>query len=286
MYFWKDFMAYRKYFRNWKRVLINVKLHKFPIQVTTRSGNVYSVSDFVDLWVTCQTQSSSFPKLKLIRSNGWFGDVDAIYKREEYSYLKCKGEIVVDIGANIGDSALYFIIKGAKMVIAVEPFPANYKILLENIAQNNLFEKIIPINAMIGIENREVFLDVDRKITTGTDAKESENGSKIDMITLARIVSDYKITGGLLKIDCEGCEYNAILNTDNEILKKFKRIQIESHYGYERIVDKLKTASFFVTYSRPKNIINKSASYEQMRVSMIKAERNQNTELQFLGDKQ
>jgi len=34
-----------------------------------------------------------------------------------------RGREVVDVGAGIGDSALYFILHGARKVIAVEPCP-------------------------------------------------------------------------------------------------------------------------------------------------------------------
>ena len=34
-----------------------------------------------------------------------------------------RGREVVDVGTNVGDSALYFVLNGAKKVIAVEPLP-------------------------------------------------------------------------------------------------------------------------------------------------------------------
>jgi hypothetical protein len=38
------------------------------------------------------------------------------------------GRDVVDIGSNIGDTAIYFALKGAKRVIALEPYPSAYQI--------------------------------------------------------------------------------------------------------------------------------------------------------------
>jgi len=40
---------------------------------------------------------------------------------------------VVDIGAFVGDTAIYFAIKGAEKVIAIEPHPGAYEELAENI---------------------------------------------------------------------------------------------------------------------------------------------------------
>ncbi|MEM3256177.1 MAG: FkbM family methyltransferase, partial [Thermoplasmatales archaeon] len=52
---------------------------------------------------------------------------------EIYSYLKVKDKIVIDIGAFIGDTAIYFAIKGARKVISLEPYPYIF-----NIARKNL----------------------------------------------------------------------------------------------------------------------------------------------------
>jgi len=44
-----------------------------------------------------------------------------------------KNKSVVDIGAFVGDTAIYFAIKGAEKVIAIEPHPGAYEELAENI---------------------------------------------------------------------------------------------------------------------------------------------------------
>ena len=56
-----------------------------------------------------------------------------IFFNEDYSKLNVHNKTVIDIGGFIGDSAIYFILKGAKKCITLEPFPANFKILLKNI---------------------------------------------------------------------------------------------------------------------------------------------------------
>ncbi|MEM3859391.1 MAG: FkbM family methyltransferase, partial [Candidatus Micrarchaeaceae archaeon] len=76
---------------------------------------------------------------------------------------------------------------------------------------------------------------------------------------------------GILKMDCEGCEYN-LLNEDDETIKKFSMIQIEYHYGYEKLVDKLKECGFTVKYTEPKEFYNPSAR-KTMMIGYIYAER-------------
>jgi len=75
-----------------------------------------------------------------------------------------KNKSVLDIGAFIGDSAIYFILKGAKKVYTIEPHPDAYNEMLENIKLNNMDEKIIPIN--IGINYEKDYIIINTKDIT------------------------------------------------------------------------------------------------------------------------
>lgn len=45
------------------------------------------------------------------------------FLEQPYGILDVKGRDVVDVGAYIGDTALYFRLKGAKRIYAFEPYP-------------------------------------------------------------------------------------------------------------------------------------------------------------------
>jgi len=47
------------------------------------------------------------------------GDIGGVFALEEYKIIKPENEIVVDIGASIGDSSMYFALNGASYVIAL-----------------------------------------------------------------------------------------------------------------------------------------------------------------------
>ena len=145
-----------------------------------------------------------------------------IFVDEIYNFLNVKDKIVVDIGAFIGDTAIYFLIKGANMVISLEPDLNLFHVANMNI---NYF-----VNKYPEFLNKVVLLNLG-----------------YGFIDLKDIVNKYNIDHGILKIDCEGCEYN-ILNEDNDILRKFDMIQLEYHYGYESLVKKLKECKFNVKY--------------------------------------
>ena len=61
-----------------------------------------------------------------------------IFEYGDYDALNVNGRVVVDVGAFVGDSAIYFALKGAKRVIAIEPHPGAYAEMLENISSTTL----------------------------------------------------------------------------------------------------------------------------------------------------
>ena len=73
-----------------------------------------------------------------------------IFNGKAYEGVEVSGKEVVDIGANVGDSAIYFALNGAKKVVGVEPLPSVYAQALENIKLNHLEDKIVMINAALG----------------------------------------------------------------------------------------------------------------------------------------
>jgi len=50
-------------------------------------------------------------------------EIIGTFEDEEYGYVDVKNKSVVDVGAFVGDTSIYFAIKGAKKVIAIEPHP-------------------------------------------------------------------------------------------------------------------------------------------------------------------
>ncbi len=161
------------------------------------------------------------------------------------------------MGANIGDSSIYFALNNAKKVIALEPYPYSYNIALKNIRSNNFDNKIILLNAGYGNDNT-IKIDPEFKNKISSNLKSFDNGIDIKVLSLKTILKDYNIDKAILKMDCEGCEYN-IINEDNNTLGKFKMMQIEYHYGYEKLKNKLEEAGFNVTYTKPRIFFDKDA---------------------------
>lgn len=195
---------------------------------------------------------------------------DILYYKE-YRFINPKNKIVVDVGANIGDSAIYFHLRGAKQVYAVEAMPRLYKLMIQNIRINKI-ANVLPINAVCSTSNKVYKLPKDS--TWDGDIQEKLNNStKVKSISLDEIVKRYDINNGILKIDCEGCEYDIIANSRKETLQRFDEIFVEYHYGYINIERKLKDCGFRVGHTVPAKMINMQLNNPTMYVGFIKAKK-------------
>jgi FkbM family methyltransferase len=192
-----------------------------------------------------------------------YGDIVHVFGSEDYKILKPENEIVVDIGANIGDSPIYFALNKAKHVIALEPYPYLFNLANQNIKVNNLNDRITILNSGYGKESEIVKVPEKREEITGLVLVSSNKGKEVKLYSLEMLINEFDIKEAVLKMDCEGCEYN-ILNEDDDVLKKFKRIVLEFHYGYKNIESKLRNAGF----STKILVINKSSGKEPSLKSM------------------
>jgi FkbM family methyltransferase len=154
-----------------------------------------------------------------------------IFEEGIYETLDVKGKIVVDVGAYIGDSAIYFALKGAKMVFAIEPHPDAFAEILDNIKLNNLEHIIVKLN--LGIASRRSKICIENADIGSTYGIYHRPGNCIDAvpaITLGELIDRFNIDGSdaVLKMDCEGCEFDVILN-DYEHVRLFRELVLEYH---------------------------------------------------------
>lgn len=200
-----------------------------------------------------------------------FSDPYAVFFNEEYNYLRVKGKVVIDIGANIGDSSIYFALRGADIVYGFEPYPYAFAYALKNVSSNNL-RNIILFNAGYGRDSN-VLIDSEKISSNESSLVHSSKGKEINIFSLKTILTNHNISSAIIKMDCEGCEY-ALLDEDDEVFNYIEMIQIEYHYGYDKLKEKLERVGFKVKYTEPKEIYNREAKNQNMRVGYIYAERN------------
>lgn len=176
-----------------------------------------------------------------------------IFIYEEYDkYLPdLQGKIVLDIGGYIGDTAIYFSHLGASTVYVYEPHPELYKMMIKNIELNNA-RNIKTINC--GAGNEDSFISIKQnKSADGPTAvfglklpKEREGKSvRIKVVSLEKIIENIGEID-FLKMDCEGCEFPALLSCDRIHLERIKKMLVEYHGNPEKIVTHLEKNGFSV----------------------------------------
>lgn len=185
-----------------------------------------------------------------VKFKHFHGSIFEVFEGEEYKALNVKDRVVVDIGAYVGDSAIYFALRGAKKIIAVEPHQGAFKEMLENIKLNNLENVIIPVNAGLASKPGSTCVeDTDIMHAIHTYHKRSKCYSKVSTTTLEELINKYNIDRDVvLKMDCEGCEYDVILN-DYEHIKHFKEIIFEYHGDVSKLL-KVLTEYYRCTFIR------------------------------------
>ncbi len=170
----------------------------------------------------------------------------------DYDDIPVYEKTVIDIGSNIGDSSIFFSLRGAKQVIGFEPFPKNYNLSIQNVNENNLSQKILTNLAGCSSKNTTITIDPHFNSTAGTRLANFSKGVKVPIFTLDEIIKKFQVPkNSILKIDCEGCEYDIIYESSPETLKHFSYMKIEYHYGYKNLEKKLRNSGFQVKVSSP-----------------------------------
>ncbi|OIR05731.1 2-O-methyltransferase NoeI [mine drainage metagenome] len=151
-----------------------------------------------------------------------------IFEKEIYRFNSNKtSPLIIDCGANIGLSVLYFknIFPNAK-VICFEPDNNNFRLLEKNIADNNLNDIGIRKEA-VWIQNG--FISFESKGSEASKINESgeDSLSQIPCIDFMEVLKNHAEID-FLKMDIEGAEHSVIKHCSAH-LHKIKNMFIEYH---------------------------------------------------------
>jgi len=159
-----------------------------------------------------------------------------------------RGKDVIDVGANVSDTALYFVLNGARKVIAVEPLPNVARCAEENVRLSGATDKVKVINAALSNEPVSVPCDYDVFLSGAFSTLKGSGPCRVPGVTLSDLL-DMIDDPYLLKIDCEGCEAQVILGPERERLRAFEHIIFETHpfitgVSNEKLLTSLKELGF------------------------------------------
>ena len=159
-----------------------------------------------------------------------------IFCKKDYGKIPKDG-VLIDIGANIGIYSLYAALNGARKVYAIEPNREAYNILMKNVSENHFEKIIVPINlAVTAIADDQVMIPVkshrQNRIRANFGEENYEGYEPVKTISLKGIFKKYSVDHvELMKIDCEGSEYDILLKSDPVLYENISEIRIEYHEG-------------------------------------------------------
>lgn len=140
-------------------------------------------------------------------------------------------DYIIDIGAHIGIFSVFAsrLCKNGK-IFSYKPAKQNFENLEENISQNNI-TNIIPHNkAGSNLKGKMKLYFSNNDLAAHNLYKKSENWEKVETTTLKDIFDENNIKHcDFLKMDCEGAEYEILMNLPEEYFRKISKICLEYH---------------------------------------------------------
>ena len=160
-----------------------------------------------------------------------FANVWILKEYEVKGFEILQNEIIIDIGGHIGLFSLYASLKNPDgKIISIEPHPQNFSLLKENL-NNNGFTNIKILNKAVSNSNKNMELFIDSLDDSAHSIHRiGKNSIQIKGTTLHQIINENQITNcNMLKMDCEGSEFEIISSLSDEDILKIEKICLEYH---------------------------------------------------------
>ena len=162
--------------------------------------------------------------------------LNGIFGRDEYrlnGVAPGSLDTVVDVGANIGLFSIR-VAPLARRVVAFEPLPDHFKILQGNLSDPR-FQHVVPVQKALSGTRGPMDLWVSPNPGGHSILRDVAQGStsiRVEGVTFREIFADHSIERcDLLKIDCEGAEYESLAAMPDELWPRIGRISLEFHQG-------------------------------------------------------
>ena len=144
-----------------------------------------------------------------------------------------KGDIVVDLGANIGYYTLILaqLVGKSGHVYSFEPEPSNFEILSKNVKENK-HEHVTLVQKAISDKNSKIKLYVSKRNLASHrifDAEDKRESIEVDVTTLDEYFKKFKKPIKFIKMDVEGAE-GAAISGASKIIQDSKNLVIMMEY--------------------------------------------------------
>jgi len=206
----------------------------FPINVLKKLVKSYLKSDFVE--IDGHKMFLDSEDTLGLSTDGFYDPFETEIAKKEVG----EGDVVLDIGANIGYYTLIFaklVGKNGK-VFAFEPDPDNYALLEKNV-QINGYQNVILIQKAVSNKTGKIrlYLSEDNKGDHRIyNSYENRISVEIEAVTLDDYFRDFNRKINFIKMDIQGAEPGAFQGMCN-LLKKQQSIKIIAEFwplGFQR----------------------------------------------------
>lgn len=168
-------------------------------------------------------------------------------------------DLFLDVGANIGSLTVLASGEIKARSISFEPVPSTFKELVDNIALNQMIDRVTALNIGLGSAPGIIKFTRSRGTMNHVATDKDNDTIDVDIVTLDSIVGDQNPT--LLKIDVEGFETEVLRGAEKTLIKpSLKAIIIElnglgTRYGYDesKIHEKLISLKYKAFSYDPQN---------------------------------
>ena len=207
------FLNSRKIFKNWyiyPKVYYKLINDKFVIFKTK-----------TDLRIKIRVRSTDLMAL----TNVWM-----INEYDIENFKINTNDMIIDIGAHIGLFSLLVsqLCKTGK-ILSFEPVRENFDLLVSNLKLNHV-ENVLPFNMAVSKNSGRLDLFLNNDQSAHSIFSKSSESINVESTSLQKIFDENKISScKLLKLDCEGAEYQIIDSLPSEYLDKIQNIVMEYH---------------------------------------------------------
>lgn len=214
IYYLTSFVTLVRGVRNWPVLLQLRGQGGNDTRLELRDGTQFAVRSLMDAWIVKET------------------NLDRDY--EVHGTAIQDGWIVVDIGAGLGDFTVFAARRTPHgRVFAYEPASDSMALLDKNLRLNGI-KNVDTFPYAVSSKNGELSLDVSGGVAvqyrTVGDTRSEGHKITVRSVALADVLAG--LPGGVcdfLKMDCEGAEYDMLMNLEDAALRRARRICLEYH---------------------------------------------------------
>ncbi len=260
--------AVKKGFNNWLSVLMTVALRKLKaspgdLNIVTAQGS----------YVSCPNRIGAMaPVFEIF--------VYDSYHLREFSQQTIPNHplTILDVGAHVGAFSLAMLEKFPTCrCICCEPSPKTFQYLRKNIERNGVQERVQLIEAAVLAEDRETALFEGKDGSAKNSVLIPLDGGKtctVQGLAFDRLVDKLDSEVDVLKLDCEGAEYEILFNASPSTLEKIRSIVLEYHpvpgNGWNKIQEYLTAGGFQMEWHEP-SLLDRGGMAAFRRVEKVEA---------------